>query len=191
MSISLESVLARHELPVTATEVARGLDAALGHFEALGWTNVDSVHPSEFLKNYGGIPEIATPAQVQAAAVARQAVTTAQSLTTNQVARLLGVDSSRVRHRILQGRLYAVPGGTRQRRLPSWQFANSEVLPGLPELLAALPTDLHPVEIAGFMLARHPELGVADRTVSPRDWLLHQGDVLAVTALATNLAELP
>lgn len=191
MSISLNSVLARHNLDLTATDVARGLDAALEHFEALGWTRADAGHSSDFLREHGGIPEAASPTQVQADAVARHAVASAHALTTGQVARLLSVDPSRVRHRILQRRLYAVPARTRERRLPTWQFVGGEVLPGLPEVLTAVPVDLHPLEVAGFMLTSQPELEVDGNPVSPRDWLLHGGNVSAVAALAATLGQLP
>jgi len=52
---------------------------------------------------------------------------------------------------------------------------------------AALPTDLHPLEVAGFMTVTDSDLTIADQAVSPRDWLAGGGDVEAVCEIATDL----
>lgn len=191
MSVTLDSVLARHDLNLTVTDVARGLDEALEHFESLGWTRTAPNSTSAFLREHGGIPDVASPPEVHSGVVARHAVSVAQALTTGQVADLLGIDPSRVRHRVRQAHLYAVPGTTRERRLPMWQFDGASVVPGLREVLVALPRGLHPLEVAGFMLTSQPELDVDGEPVSPRDWLRHGGDVSAVAALAGTVGQLP
>jgi hypothetical protein len=109
-----------------------------------------------------------------------------ESVTVEQAARALAVDGSRVRHRVRDRALYGfkIGGGL---RLPVWQFHRHEPIPGLRAVLAALPTDMHPLEVAGLMTTPDPELAVSDEPVSPRDWLIGGGDVGAVVAVAEDL----
>lgn len=108
------------------------------------------------------------------------------SLSVEQAAALLGVDGSRVRHRVRDRALYAfkIGGGL---RLPSWQFEGDEAIPGLRSLLAALPDGLHPLEIAGFMSTPTTDLTVDDEPVSPRTWLVGGGDVHLVVDTVAQL----
>lgn len=109
-----------------------------------------------------------------------------ESLTVEQAAKLLLVDGSRVRHRVRDRALYGfkIGGGL---RLPIWQFDRHDAIPGLRAVLAALPTALHPLEVAGLMTTPDSDLAVADEPVSPRDWLVGGGDVSAVVALVEDL----
>jgi hypothetical protein len=72
------------------------------------------------------------------------------SRTIAQVAAMIGRDPSRVRHMIADGTLHALAVG-RTRLVPDWQFAAGAAIPGLRETLAALPVDLHPLELEGWM----------------------------------------
>ncbi|MGI8680001.1 MAG: hypothetical protein ACR2LX_15230 [Jatrophihabitans sp.] len=99
---------------------------------------------------------------------------TRESLSVEQAAKLLMVDGSRVRHRVRDRALYAFKIGGAL-RLPTWQFHRHDALPGLRTLLAALPADLHPLEVAGFMTGPDADLAVDDEPTSPRDWLLGGG----------------
>lgn len=110
------------------------------------------------------------------------------SLSVQQTARLLVVDGSRVRHRVRDRALYAFKIGGAL-RLPTWQFDRHESIPGLRTLLAALPPELHPLEVAGFMTTPDAYLSVADEPTSPREWLLGGGDVGAVAELIEHLDE--
>ncbi|MFL6163292.1 MAG: DNA-binding protein [Jatrophihabitantaceae bacterium] len=111
---------------------------------------------------------------------------TRESLTVEQVAKLLQVDGSRVRHRVRDRALYGfkIGGGL---RLPTWQFTHHDAIPGLRAVLAALPTDVHPLEVAGLMTTPDPDLVVVGEPVSPRDWLIGGGDVGAVVAVVEDL----
>ncbi len=108
------------------------------------------------------------------------------SMSVAQAALLLRVDQSRVRHRLRDRALYGFKIGAGL-RLPLWQFDNGEPIPGLRAVLAALPADLHPLEVAGFMSTPDPDLTVADEPTSPRDWLTHGGGVDAVRGLVAHL----
>lgn len=111
---------------------------------------------------------------------------TRESLTVEQAAMLLLVDGSRIRHRVRDRALYGfkIGGGL---RLPTWQFTHHDAVPGLRAVLAALPADAHPLEVAGLMTTPDPDLAVADEPMSPRDWLIGGGDVGAVVAVVEDL----
>src|ERR1700761_3505548 len=66
----------------------------------------------------------------RARAVAEQAVLHDSALTVSEAAATIGVDTSRVRHRLADGSLmgWKDRGGW---RLPAWQFTERGVLPGL------------------------------------------------------------
>lgn len=141
------------------------------------------------LRTHGGIAEPA-PATVRAGQAATIAATTdlaASSLSTQQVADRLGVDASRIRHRAAEGSLYALRL-QRQNLYPTWQFvAGGQTLPGLRDVLAALPGDLHPLEVEGFMTTPQPEFEVHGRELSAVEWLASGGDPEPVIALASAL----
>lgn len=110
----------------------------------------------------------------------------ATSLTIEQAATLLGVDRTRVSHRIRQQELYAFRLG-RQQRLPRWQFQVSGTtalgLPGLARVLDVLPDGLHPLSVEGFFTTPDPDLGGS----SPLHWLAEGGDPAVVAQEAATL----
>ena len=143
------------------------------------------------LRDHGGIAEPVGDDEVLHKAVLRSASSSLaaqarDSLSVEQAAAILLVDGSRVRHRVRDRALYGfkIGGGL---RLPTWQFDRHDAIPGLRAMLAALPADIHPLEIAGLMITPDPDLVVADKPVSPRDWLIGGGDVGAVVALVEDL----
>ena len=98
----------------------------------------------------------------------------AQSLPQKSVADRLGVSPSRIRQRIDQGTLYAVP--TAQGRVcPVWQFEGNETLPGLDIVLKAMHPKAHPIAIQRFFTSPQPDLEIEleGRLVelSPVEWL--------------------
>ena len=54
---------------------------------------------------------------------------------------------------------------------------------GLDRVFAALPANLRPVAIAGFLRTPHPDLGVGGRVLTPVEWLRSGGDVAPVLPL--------
>ncbi|MGM1063906.1 DNA-binding protein [Saccharothrix sp. Mg75] len=124
--------------------------------------------------------------QGRARTVVAHAVLRDSAMTVADAARQLGVDTSRIRHRLGVGRLV----GWKDRgswRLPAWQFAGDGVLPGLEAVLAAVPADQPALVVAGFMTTPQEDLLVDDEPTSPREWLLAGGDPRRVTALAAQL----
>lgn len=143
------------------------------------------------LREHGGITvpmgdEAAVRKAAPRAVSSNLAAQTRESLSVEQTAELLVVDASRVRHRVRDRALYAfkIGGGL---RLPAWQFHGHAVIPGLRSVLAALPPDLHPLELAGFMTAADSDLVVGGQPTSPREWLIGGGDVGVVVELAGHL----
>lgn len=168
-----------------AAELSRDLGAT-PEANASGLTDAEE----SILREHGGIEQLrdalATRKAVLRAVSSNLAERIRESLSVDQAAKLLLVDGSRVRHRVRDRALYAFKIGAAL-RLPTWQFERHEAIPGLRAVLAALPPDLHPLEIAGFMTTPDPELAVADEATSPRDWLAGGGDVVAVVELARQL----
>jgi hypothetical protein len=107
------------------------------------------------------------------------------SLTTADAARYLKVDVSRVRQRLRERSLYGIEYDG-ERRLPRFQFERKQVLPGLREVISALPEGLNPLDVAEWFLSPNPDLELEkqDAPGSPRDWLLKGGNVAAVVKLA-------
>lgn len=126
----------------------------------------------------------------RADAAAGYAAVLAGSLTVGQAAQALGVDTSRVRHRLAARQLLGVRR-TDGWRLPVWQFGvDGHPLPGLEQVLRVLPADVHPVALSRFFVSPAPELRIGRTTVSPRDWLAGGGDPQLVAVLARDLGQL-
>jgi hypothetical protein len=107
------------------------------------------------------------------------------SFTTSQAADYLKVDVSRIRQRLRERSLFGIEYDG-ERRLPRFQFERKQVLPGLREVIGALPEQLNPLDVAEWFLSPNPDLELADQDapLSPRDWLLRGNAVSAVVALA-------
>ncbi|MFR9730105.1 DNA-binding protein [Saccharopolyspora sp. MS10] len=190
MTVALETVLARAGLRVTAAEFLSLVEDAAkrlitpqvdpsAHFtaaerEALGEAGLDLA------------PLAAEEADPRARTVAEQAVLRDTALSVNQAAERIGVDSSRIRHRIGDGRLigWKDRGGW---RLPAWQFSDDDVLPGLETVLTGMPQDQPALVLAKFMTTAQDDLELGDRPVSPREWLLAGGSARRVADLASAI----
>lgn len=104
------------------------------------------------------------------------------SLSAAEVAERLDIDESRVRHRQSKGGLYSFMVG-RKRRYPMWQFTedlNQPVLPGLAMLVKAIPEDMHPASVQGFMGTPQNDLRDGDRRLTPAEWLMAGRDPQSV-----------
>lgn len=121
---------------------------------------------------------------VRARTVALQAVLRDTALTVAGAADRIGVDASRIRHRLAEAQL----AGWKDRggwRLPVWQFTDDDVLPGLTTVLAAIPADQPTLVVAAFMTT--PQAALGDPPVTPRDWLLAGGSPARVASLMSVL----
>ena len=107
---------------------------------------------------------------------AEYAALLATALTPQQVAQRLGLDSSRIRHRLAERTLYGVKTAAGW-RLPLFQFdpSNCAVLPGLGAVLTTLDPEMNPVAIQRWFLRPDPDLEWDGRSLCPRDWLLQGG----------------
>jgi hypothetical protein len=107
------------------------------------------------------------------------------SLTTAQAAKYLKVDPSRIRQRLRERSLYGIEYDG-EKRLPRFQFERHKVVPGLAQVLAELPVQLSPLDVAEWFLSPNPDLELDDGSVpvSPREWLLSGRAVQSVVALA-------
>lgn len=101
-----------------------------------------------------------------------------------EVASGLGVKEPRIRQRRLARTLWAVDVN-RAWVYPAVQFDLDTVnsrhalkqVRGLEQVLPALPTDLHPTAVAGFLLTPQQELRIDNRPCAVRDWL-HSGSTV-------------
>lgn len=104
----------------------------------------------------------------------------ASSLTTAEVAALLGRKGASIRRSKAAGDLFALPTSAgRSARFPAWQFDDGRVMPGLREIIPAFPRYTHPLSIQRFMMSPAEEL----EGLSPVRWLLRGGAVDAVVSL--------
>lgn len=104
---------------------------------------------------------------------------------TAEVAQTMRVSESRIRHQAAAGTLLAIRVG-RGLRFPAFQFgAEGRPLPGLGQVLAALPGTWPPAQAAAFFATPQPELvgGDGASPVTPAVWLAGGGDPAAVVAL--------
>lgn len=108
------------------------------------------------------------------------------ALTVREVADLLGVSPSRVRHWLADGSLYAYKSQGRgtERKLPRWQFHHGDVIPHLGEVLNALPDNDAPLGVKAFFLNARVEHPTSEENYSVRDWLLGGQDPAEAIALA-------
>ncbi len=112
------------------------------------------------------------------------------AFTADDVATGLGVSASRVRQKRLAGELWAIPDGQTW-VFPVLQFETgnnggpTRQVRGLDQVFKALPADLHPVAVAGFLRTPQPDL-FQDRPMTPVEWLRVGGDVDQAVAAAAN-----
>ena len=191
---AVEDVLRRHGIQMDEATFAEHLDTLL----TTPASGVDlSAADRVFLQEWAGV-DAATDGELAALdsrSASRAAAEVARTLSRDEVARLLGVSASRVSHLLAAGRLWSYRAAQRP-VFPDWQFIDpaaatgeGRTLPGLPEVLVALPAGSHPLTVRTFMLTSDDELTLADRELSPRDWLLSDGDPGRVAELARTMGE--
>ncbi|MFI6307997.1 DNA-binding protein [Amycolatopsis thailandensis] len=189
MSIALENVLAKAGLKVDADEFLTLVEDAA---RRLSPPNPDPSHyfsadQRAALTDVGLdlSPRSEDEPDFRARTVAAHAVLADSALSVLEAAKALGVDDSRIRHRLKEGRL---TGWKDQGwRLPSWQFTGSGVLPGLEVVLRAVPEDQPALVVAAFMSTPQADLVINDHPATPRQWLLSGGDPEHVAKLVATL----
>lgn len=110
------------------------------------------------------------------------------AFTAEEVATGLGIGASRVRQKRLAGELWAIADG-QSWVFPVLQFETGDnggptrQVRGMDQVFKALPSDLHPVAVAGFLRTPQPEL-FHDRPMAPIEWLRSGGDIDRAVAAA-------
>ncbi|WP_410659987.1 DNA-binding protein [Amycolatopsis sp. lyj-112] len=189
MSIALEHVLAKAGLKVDANEFLTLVEDAA---RRLSPPNPDPSHyfsadQRAALTDVGLdlAPRDENEPDFRARTVAAHAVLADSALSVMEAAKALGVDDSRIRHRLKEGRL---TGWKDQGwRLPAWQFTGSGVLPGLEVVLRAVPEDQPALVVAAFMSTPQADLVINEHPATPRQWLLSGGDPEHVARLVATL----
>lgn len=134
-----------------------------------------------------GALQVAPPREVVdrvlAGSAARLAALLGTAYTVAETAALLGIDGSRVRHRLAARTLYGVRSSEGW-RLPRFQFDAARKVPGIERVVPRLEPGLHPLTVAGWFTTPDPDLVLERVALSPRDWLRAGGDVAVVASLA-------
>lgn len=109
----------------------------------------------------------------------------------SNVAKNLGVSTSRIRQRTDNLSLYAIntPKG---RVYPVWQFTeDGQMVPGLEDILPGLRDDAHPIGVKRFFMGPQVDLEAdidgQSIALSPVDWLKTGHSVKDVKFLLTNI----
>jgi hypothetical protein len=190
---SIANVLAGHGVAVDEGQLADDVEAALGRY--LSASGVAPLSDAETaVLSEGGLDFASTGAYDRAArrAAADFVTLLATAAGVEEAARKIGRTRPRVQQMISAGELWAVRDVRGRWRLPALQFLDGDpvrVLPGLAQVLRALPANTHPLEVAAFLTTPQPELELGGTTVSPREWLASGGEPAQVAAIATGLRE--
>lgn len=165
VEVSLDEVLARHKVGISGAAFLAELDADLSRITDPASAPLSAAEAS-FLREHAGAvagevldtdPDVLVR-DARRAEVARMAELVAGSLGIAEAALLLRVDRSRVSQRLSASSLWSFRLG-RSRRLPRWQFTVAgRSLPGLDLVVGAIPAELSPESVAGFMNTPQPEL---------------------------------
>jgi excisionase family DNA binding protein len=131
-------------------------------------------------------PPAARVRRVLVRSVAAYAALAGTAYTVAEAAHLLGIDASRVRHRLAARTLYGIRSGGGW-RLPRFQFEGSTTVPGIQRIFPRLEPGMHPLAVARWFTTPDADLAVDDVALSPRDWLLAGGDPDVVARLAASL----
>lgn len=95
---------------------------------------------------------------------------------TNTVATLLGIEDAELDRRRQERTLWAIDGNGRW-VFPAMQFqfdpktGQHSQIRSLDRVFTALPADLHPLAVAGFLRTPHPDLVLAGRSAARLEWL--------------------
>lgn len=159
--------------------------------EAVDSTDTLTDSERDFLIHGGGVsPDAFDPSRLAEArqrialATAKADADAARGYTTREVAQMLGTAAANVRRGVIRGDLFvAGHGRNREHAFPAWQFHDGRALPHLREVVAALPDDMHPLDVQTFMTTPCEALG--DRTAV--NWLAGGGSPGPVLRLTDDL----
>ena len=112
------------------------------------------------------------------------------SFTVSDAAKHLNVSESCIRRCLRSCKLFSVDYEGRKRLL-RFQFTRGRVVPGIGEVLAALPRNPNPLGLAQWFVSPHPELETtrSAKLHSPRQWLLAGKPLETLIDLARSYSE--
>lgn len=191
MMSTLTEVLGTYAPEITETDFVAALRAK---FEQVNGADDPSLTAGElaFVAEHGGAAARDAVAQWDPSAersrrsrIAADSVQhlVAQTLSAVEVAGLTGKSRSQITRDLNGEKLYGLSVG-RHWRIPRWQFVEGAVLPGLAEVVPAIPQHLHPSVVEGFMTTPQDELD--SRT--PINYLMTGGNPAQVAELVAELA---
>jgi hypothetical protein len=170
--------------------------AALVELRDQGWLSAaePALTPDEsaFLDAHGGVSDNRQAlVKARVAARVRSGTLARENLRVEEVAELLQISASRVRHRLRDGTIYSYPSRGRgvPRTIPSWQFDDRTAIPHLAQVLDSLPRDFTSAEIRDFALNAEIDHPVNDATVPLLDWLRDGRDPAPAIELAQTQAQ--
>lgn len=183
----LNKAISSHGLPIAARDIIEVLADSAEPSAPL------TAHDHEFLTTHAGLaaadltPEALSAVELEIGSNRARAAqdVRGRSYDTQQVAAMLKMAPANVRRCVANGTLYSVktsPGSIHL--FPNWQFPHNRMLPGLRDVILALPNNYHPIEVEAFMTERSEAL----RGMSPVEWLASDGAVAAVSSLADERA---
>lgn len=170
---------------------------ALEQLRAQGW--LSAARPGltaaeiDYLEQHGGVSDDRDAlVRSRVAAAVREDTVERERMTVQQVADLMQISASRVRHRVQEGSLYAYPSRGRGigREIPSWQFRGAEPVPHLAAVLNALPERFRASDIRAFALNAEVDDRDNGVTVPLLDWLREGGEPEIARAVAESEARL-
>lgn len=149
-----------------------------------------SWHDRGFWEVNSGIKDTdALLASASADNAAARVLLDASSVTADVAAKRMRLSPSTIRHYKASRKLYSylVNG---KLAFPGWQFNDTgdRSIPSLEDVLAVMPSDLHPQSVAGFFLTPQPDLVLHGEPVSAKEWLEAGGSEEIVVELAKALA---
>ena len=124
--------------------------------------------------------------------IAEYAALLKTSKSVSEVARLLGVNPSRIRQR-LNARPPSIYGikVDGEWRIPGFLLDGRHLVRGIDQIVAKLDPELHPVSFYHWFTTPNPDLEAEDaageRPLSPRDWLLSGHAPEPLAELASHL----
>lgn len=186
---TIREVLDKHGVDLTENDLATELDHALRALSAPRAAPLTAGEVDYLTAHAGGTATIVASwdpvdehrrRTVGRARTVKQLVT--ESLSRAEAAKLLGVDPSGVSRRVKDKALWTYRVASRA-RIPSWQFADGTPLPGLPQVVPAIPAGASALDVSALMTTAQDELG--GRT--PARWLAEGRDPAPVAELLADL----
>lgn len=131
-------------------------------------------------------PSVAHPVDI---GIVEYAALLSDAVSVEEAAKLLGVNTSRIRQRLTRERsLYGFKSGSVW-RIPKFQFDGRRTVAGIEKVFPNIRPEVDPTGVSRWLRLPHPDLviGEDEKHVSPLQWLRSGRDPKAVSELAQEL----